>query len=467
MTKNLNNPKSKFISFRWRILFLILTPLLLAIISTQLILWLVLQQSNNQQKKEFFENRREKIENYLKDAQEEGEKIISINRSAVSSQDINVQNLLIMERYFWYQMKYVSKIYQVYYSNEKGDWVAIKRDKTKYKSEKLFSEYRGEDTQGKFKEYELTENGQKKLPFKIIREGFNPHERPWYREAKQKKKFGWIKPYKFKESQNLGITLYQAVINPKNNQFEGVIGIDFNFSYLTEYLNDINVTSQEGKFFIIDCSSERSSFNIIAQSGQENKKDHSQFISSIQGKINEYCQKDNPKSTSFINQNNTVYMVSLNNIIALDDYSWLLIINLPNNYFMQEATGLMLSILLSGIFLSLIAVILALFASRKVSEPVTAITDAAAAIESENFQSLSLDKLQKIAQKNDELGGLAKVFLKMIKTIYQREESLKKQLENLENSHSDQSQFSLFADHEYIEQLIKKAQSLRHDNPKN
>ncbi|MBD1856105.1 MULTISPECIES: histidine kinase [Leptolyngbya] len=89
------------------------------------------------------------------------------------------------------------------------------------------------------------------------------------------------------------------------------------------------------------------------------------------------------------------------------------------------------------------------------------VTNASAAVENGTFQIGMLDK---VAQRGDELGQLARVFQSMTMQIKQREEKLKQQVEELKIE-IDQSrlaqQVSQITQTEYFQELKQKVKQLR------
>lgn len=463
--------KTKFISFRWKVLLLILTPLLLAIISTQVISWIFFKQRYETRQDEFVEDNSGKIINYLMNEKRNIENLSKINQFRLPGkemqQNINNQSQSSLETYFWYQMTYNPQLYQVYYASEEGEWLGIKRKQ----NDQLVTQYKGPETNGEFREYSLKQGGEREDEYKVIQKT-NPQERPWYKSAKESKKIGWTKAYQFENSDknaqksNVGLTLYQPINDFDSKKFEGVIGIDLNLSYLIKDLNQIRTFERQEKIFIMDCSSQSEITDlslIIAfpDSNQSNINHPSEVEIEEQITERNYCQTKDPKPDQFTFNNDEIYLSPFQEI------SWLLVMTFPNQLFMKQLMQLSLLIFSGGVILSVLAAILALFLSRKLSEPITTITDAAQTIQSEELQNLDIDKLEKISKKNDEIGVLAKVFLKMISVIYKREKSLRKKIEQLEELTALPGQSSLSSEQEYIEQLIKTSQSIRNGDHQN
>ena len=92
---------------------------------------------------------------------------------------------------------------------------------------------------------------------------------------------------------------------------------------------------------------------------------------------------------------------------------------------------------------------------------VTRVTDAAAAVEAQTFDS---EALADVATRTDALGQLARVFSRMASEIYAREQNLKRQVQQLRIELDDVRQawqVAEITETDYFQQLESKAQVLR------
>jgi two-component system cell cycle response regulator len=94
-------------------------------------------------------------------------------------------------------------------------------------------------------------------------------------------------------------------------------------------------------------------------------------------------------------------------------------------------------------------------------EQVGHVTRAAAAVEAGDFELESLDS---VAQRDDSLGQLARVFLKMARQVYAREQSLRRQVQELRveiDEVKKARQVAEITETDYFRDLCAKAQRLR------
>jgi DNA-binding response OmpR family regulator len=92
---------------------------------------------------------------------------------------------------------------------------------------------------------------------------------------------------------------------------------------------------------------------------------------------------------------------------------------------------------------------------------VAQLTDAAAAVEAEIFD---LDSLTEVAGRPDALGQLARVFQRMAREVYTRQQRLKQQVQELRielNEARQQSQVAEITETDYFHNLQHKAKVLR------
>jgi HAMP domain-containing protein len=99
--------------------------------------------------------------------------------------------------------------------------------------------------------------------------------------------------------------------------------------------------------------------------------------------------------------------------------------------------------------------------ARRIVRPVLVITDTAAAIEDGEFELSALDA---VTVRSDEIGQLARIFQKMAKQVYQREQRLKRQVAELTieiDQTRKEQQVAEITETDYFKELTQKAKDLR------
>jgi HAMP domain-containing protein len=113
-----------------------------------------------------------------------------------------------------------------------------------------------------------------------------------------------------------------------------------------------------------------------------------------------------------------------------------------------------------------VGVLASILMSRRVTGPVARLTAAAAAVEAE---TIDLEVLAPVARRSDELGQLARVFARMAREVYAREERLKLQVRELRIEIDEVKrarQVAEITDTDYFRQLQGRAREMRRRAPR-
>ena len=112
-------------------------------------------------------------------------------------------------------------------------------------------------------------------------------------------------------------------------------------------------------------------------------------------------------------------------------------------------------------FVLVVGLLASVILARRVTEPVARLTAAAAAVEAGEFEPASLAD---VARRGDELGQLARVFRRMAREVYAREQRLKQQVQELRieiDEVKKARQVAEITETEYFQQLREHAKSMR------
>lgn len=121
---------------------------------------------------------------------------------------------------------------------------------------------------------------------------------------------------------------------------------------------------------------------------------------------------------------------------------------------------LQLTALVAVVVLS-IGLLVSVILARRVTQPVAHLTAAAADIEAGIFE---VEKLAPVEQRPDELGQLARVFQRMVRQVYAREQQLKQQVEELRikiDEVKKARQVAEITETEYFQHLREHAREIR------
>ncbi len=114
-----------------------------------------------------------------------------------------------------------------------------------------------------------------------------------------------------------------------------------------------------------------------------------------------------------------------------------------------------------------LALLIALWLSSYISRPIASVIDASKAVEAGQF---SLVNLREVEKRKDELGGLARVFSRMVGQVRSREENLKEEVRELRvkiklfieiDQNRKEEQVGEITESEYFEKLRKRLQAMR------
>lgn len=145
----------------------------------------------------------------------------------------------------------------------------------------------------------------------------------------------------------------------------------------------------------------------------------------------------------------------------MENQPWVMGINEPEEQFAAPLTQLAkangITVLLVGGAMAIGALVLA----RGIVKPIRALTGAAQALEKEDFDPKELNK---VANSQDDIGQLVRVFLQMAQQVKVREEKLKQQVMELRieiDQSKKERQVAEITETDYFQELQKKARKLR------
>ncbi|MBI9097625.1 MAG: response regulator [Spirochaetaceae bacterium] len=152
-----------------------------------------------------------------------------------------------MENYFYEQLMVNTQFSSIYYGTVEGEFVMVSRRGDEGFLTKIITITEG-IRQVQFKKTDLLFNEQNQ--YYDPEDTYDPRERPWFKDAIEKKKLIWTNPYVFFTSRNPGITTASPVYN-LNQSLHGVVGVDIEISELSDFLSTLSI-GKSGKAFILD-----------------------------------------------------------------------------------------------------------------------------------------------------------------------------------------------------------------------
>ncbi|EAZ90319.1 two-component hybrid sensor and regulator, partial [Crocosphaera chwakensis CCY0110] len=186
----------------------------------------------------------ERLEDYL----ETPPLINQINVEGTELGVVDINNWQGLERYFWQQMNTFPSIYSIYVGLLKGENIGVNREN----DGTLISKMTQDNDFPKRDLYLLDDQGNRQKLIKV-QPSYDSTTRPWFIEAKAKKKAIWSDIYQFAfDKEVLGITAAQPFYD-KQGTFQGAYAVDLSLNFISEFLNQLMV-SPSSRIFIIERS---------------------------------------------------------------------------------------------------------------------------------------------------------------------------------------------------------------------
>ncbi|WP_448573347.1 PDC sensor domain-containing protein [Trichothermofontia sp.] len=345
-------------------------------------------------------------------------------------------------------------------------------------------------TQKTTRMYEIIPTGRKLLNTEITQEKYYAPQRPWYQDAiNSSNKIAWSDVYVFRTSKTPGINASQAFF--QEDQLVGVVSIAFELKRISDYLRTLqsNPTEQRsgnsnssrtnqrerGSIFIINSkgelialtNEEEAVYTIVNQDTVRLKTlaEATDPLLKIAYETAQAHQLDFAKLDrrwDLSSRDNVLGEAFYISFSSLDRLDWIVGTVIPESIYLQEINRNKRILFIIVVSFIGAAVALALyFTDRVIAAPILSITNAANEIESGEFDDLGLDK---VIDRTDELGQLARVFQNMAREVYSREERLKQQVQQLqiEIDHSKrQKQVQEIVETDFFQNLQAKAQLMR------
>lgn len=162
--------------------------------------------------------------------------------------------------------------------------------------------------------------------------GIDRRNEDWYRRAKSQQQFFWTDVRLFHPQPQLGITAVTPVM--KKGQFHGVFGLNITLRYLTHFVTGQRVSPHGYSFLITKDENlvaypERAPFTRAIRYQNKLINVHAIALPLIDASIDHY-KKTGRKEFRFNYQNKT-YLITYENVKALDQYGWLVGVVTPQS----------------------------------------------------------------------------------------------------------------------------------------
>ncbi|HIK09341.1 MAG TPA: HAMP domain-containing protein [Oscillatoriaceae cyanobacterium M33_DOE_052] len=326
--------------------------------------------------------------------------------------------------------------------------------------------------------YEVSEAGLKTTDIKEMTDKFYAPERPWYQKALVSNQDNWTEVYVFHTSQKPGIT--SSIPLKIGENLVGVVAVDVELGQISLYLQTFQV-AKTGALFIINSQKQLVAVSTPDESTASVNEQGVPQLKHLQDAGNRYLQLANqtlkqniangklPEAMAQITSMQELiytdpttgsrYFISLAPINYLD---WMVGTVIPEADFLAEIRKNNQRLLFAMMGMIVVAAGASILLSdRAIATPILSITQAAAEIEQGQFE---LSSLTEVVKRTDELGKLARVFQKMAREVYDREQKLKQQVQELRieiDQTKKEKQVEEITGTDYFQNLQQKAKTMR------
>jgi HAMP domain-containing protein len=388
-----------------------------------------------------------------------------VNVAAVHTGNLDLSDAEELERYFLQQVQLTESVPFIYFGSEQGTFMGIQREV----DGSLVLWELDESTAPKMDIYRLDDQHN---PAQLLDSvDFDPRVRPWYKAAVEAGSSAWSPIYPDISRPILIITSVMPVYD-EGGALQGVLGIELSLAQISDFLHSLEI-SQSGQAFIIEQSGE-----IVASSASEppyvvveGEQQRLKATDSSEPLIRDAARYLLDESGGFdridgdqqfiARMGGRRHFLQVTPLQGGQSPDWLIVVVIPEADFMGPIYDNVRSTALLGAFVLVVAALLGLVIARWIIRPILAITRAAASVEAGEFVVESLDA---VTDRGDELGQLARVFRRMAREVYTREQRLKREVQQLRikvDAAKRQQQVDAIVETDFFRDLEAKAHNMR------
>ncbi len=373
-----------------------------------------------------------RVEQQINSYLEESVRINQAMTIALSNGSLNPNDISQVQKDIFNRVRELNTQNILFYGNESGTMVGIEHRN----NSNFLLRIREDNNSTNRPTYELSDNGVRgKL---VTNEVYDHRTRPWYVAAKQAGKAIWSSIFVSTTDGEL-TTTKAAPIYTSSGELQGVVGINVSLKQIKQFMLQTrpsekwNVFLVEGNGNLVATTSdvpvfEKDGTKIKRFEASQSKDPKLQDASlAIQKQFGGFQNLQNSQVIEF-ELNGEKYIVSthkLNRDLQLD---WSVGIIVPKSIFMEEIDSNNRFTLVIIVIMLGVNILIGLAIATWLLRPIKNLMNAAKEIEEESFKPEELDS---VAQRNDELGQMARVFQEMGSTIAERQNGMKNQLSKL------------------------------------
>ncbi|MFM7600753.1 MAG: cache domain-containing protein [Pseudanabaena sp.] len=403
-----------------------------------------------------------KINNYLKES-------VQINQALTTALDngsVNPNNIGEVQKEIFDKLRELNSQNILFYGNESGTMVGIERQN----DSSYLLRIREDNVNPDRLNFELNNNGVRVKRLEDEKK-YDHRGRPWYIAAKQAGKAIWSEIFVSTTDGELTTTKATPIYNASGG-FQGVVGINISLKQIKQFMlqtrpsDKWNVFLIEGNGNLVATTSdvpvfERNGKEIkrfeLAQSKDPRLQDAGLALREQLGSSEIL---ENLQVVEF-NSNGEKYILSMQKLDKDLELDWSVGIVVPKSIFMQEIEANQRNTLIIIVIMLGANILIGLAISSWLLRPIKNLMTAAKEIEEESFNP---EGLASVAQRQDELGQMARVFQDMGSTIAERQSGLKSQLSKLRAEKDEATKAAIasqMGQTNSVESLLRRARAVR------
>jgi signal transduction histidine kinase/CheY-like chemotaxis protein len=328
------------------------------------------------------------LDKYLETPQ----KINQINLDAIQMELLDLRDFKVMGHYFAKQLQAYPDLSFIGYALTTGEYAGA----GKYMAGGgITIDELSSATKGKNYVYATDARGNRTKVIEIS-DTYRPLEEDWYKDTVKAGKLQWTSIYNWDDNPDISAATINSPIYDQNNQLLGVIGIDLTLSSISDFLQQLKISSTAKTFIIerdgllIGSSSTEKPFTLVdgvAKRFSATNSSDSQIKATakyLQQKFGNFqaIQKEEKLEFEIDGENQFVRVTPWQDKYGLD---WLVITTIPESDFMAQIdANTRTTILLCGLAL-FVAIGLGLITSRWITQPILKLGEASSAIAQGNL----------------------------------------------------------------------------------
>ena len=351
---------------------------------------------------------------------------------------VNSENFEGMQEYFFEQLKVNKQFSNIYYANEKGEFVMVSRVESASKDftiKRIIFENNKREVTLRTTDASFKTINVKKLP----QDRYDARKRPWYIMAKKENRTIWTDPYIFYQSQRPGITVAACVLNDDKSGIKGVVGIDIEIQELSNFISKLDF-SKNGRIFIFDektnmIASDKT--KIVRYAVGKNSKLELMKISDTKDKALKIAFESLLKKTSLQKIDKKVFLTFDNNgenynaifsPFKINDIKWIIGLCIPENDYLGDIKNNQILNIYIGMFIAFISLLIGYRVSNSISKPIYEMQQVAHELKLHrlNFQKVPLSSFSEISESLEAFNEMQDSLAKYDKETKKLNENLKK-----------------------------------------